>query len=241
MSRRSFLQTGVGATLGGAAVGKGTDGFNQPVSAALSRSFDVDGDGTDNVQFTRAVDPGDGRGRVLQATSQKTATRDYAAALQNLAFAKLTLADLVDDGLSYDYYVGEHNTSMAPNEVCLVLTGRGSGMDLVFRTKDDEDEDNEREEWHTRDVAPELTGESDRPGSDQPWKRLNVTHRNVTAMDESNIEHLEEDLLAHFDDDTRVRAAGLGHGTPTMEPSVIDTYYDAFTVAGREYDLPETK
>lgn len=240
ITRRSLVRNSVVAALGGVAVSDGKELLDKPASAALSRSHDIDGDGTDHVQFVAADDPADDRGTVLRATSRGEETRDYAVSLQNLAFAKLTLADLVDDGLSYDYYVGAENTSMAPNEVCLVLTGRGNGMDLVFRTKDDDREDAEGEEWHTRDVAPELTGESDLPGSDQPWKRIHLTRKNATAMDGSKVEHLEENLLGHFDDNTRVRAAGLGHGTPTMEPSIIDTYYDEFTVAGTAYELSTT-
>lgn len=236
ITRRSLLRSSAVAALGSAAVGNGTDLFEKPVSSALSRSYDIDDDGTDHVQFAAADDPAGERGSVLQATSQGTATRDYAISLQNLAFADLTLADLVSDGLSYDYYATEANTSMAPNEICLVLTGRENGLDFVFRTKDDEREG----EWYTRDVTTELTGESDLPGSDQPWKRIHLTRKNATAMDGSNVEHLEEDLLADFDANTSVRAAGLGHGTPTMDPSTIDTYYDAFTVAGREYELSTT-
>ncbi|MFC4438492.1 MULTISPECIES: hypothetical protein [Natrialbaceae] len=236
ITRRSLLRSSAVAALGSAAVGNGTDLFEKPVSSALSRSYDIDDDGTDHVQFAAADDPAGERGSVLQATSQGTATRDYAISLQNLAFADLTLADLVSDGLRYDYYATEANTSMAPNEICLVLTGRESGLDFVFRTKDDEREG----EWYTRDVTTELTGDSDCPGSDQPWKRIHLTRKNATAMDGSNVEHLEEDLLADFDANTSVRAAGLGHGTPTMDPSTIDTYYDAFTVAGREYELSTT-
>ncbi|TYL38197.1 hypothetical protein CV102_13440 [Natronococcus pandeyae] len=238
VTRRSVLGTGVVAALGGTALSGDTDVLEQPVSAALSRSFDIDGDGTEHVQFTATEDPDpDGeRGTVLQATSQGQPTKDYAVSLQNITSAKLTLDDLVSEGLSYEYYVGEDNTSMAPNELCLVLTGRGSGMDLVFRTKDDDRNGG----WYTRDVTPELTGDSDLPGSDQPWKRLHVTRKNVAAMDGSNVEHLDENLLERFDGETRVRAAGLGHGTPTMEPSVIETYYDEFTVAGTEYELSTT-
>lgn len=236
ITRRSLLRSSAVAALGSAAVGNGTDLFEKPVSSALSRSYDIDDDVTDHVQFAAADDPAGERGSVLQATSQGTATRDYAVSFQNLAFTDLTLGDIVSDGLSYDYYVGEDNTSMAPNEVCLVLTGRGNGLDLIFRTKDDD----RKGDWQTRDVTPELTGDSDSPGSDQPWKRLHVTHRNAKAMDGNNVEHLEEDLLADFDANTSVRAAGLGHGTPTMEPSIIDTYYDAFTVAGRKYELSTT-
>jgi hypothetical protein len=125
---------------------------------------------------------------------------------------------------------------MAPNEICLVLTSLDTGFDLVFRTKDDERDG----EWRTREVADELTGDSDVPGSDQPWKRIHVTRQNALSMDGDNIQHLEEDLFEHFDADTSVRAAGLGHGEPTMAPSTIDTYYDAFTVAGREYELSTT-
>ncbi|WP_306055585.1 twin-arginine translocation signal domain-containing protein [Natronococcus wangiae] len=237
ITRRSFLGTGAIAAVGGAGVNSNTDVLEQPISAALSRTFDVDGDGTDHVQFVSTADPAGKRDSVLQATSQGNATKDYAVSLQNLTPAKLTLEDLVTDGLAYDYYVGADNTSMTPNEVCLVLSGRGKGMELVFRTKDDDRTGG----WYTRDVTPELTGESDLPGSDQPWKRLHITRKNATAMDASNIEFLEENLLESFDAETRVRAAGLGHGTPTMEPSTIDTYYDGFTVASTEYELPTTE
>ncbi|WP_306059831.1 hypothetical protein [Natronococcus wangiae] len=237
--RRLLLRNAAAVAVGSAAISNDaelTELFEDPVSSALSRSVDIDGDGIDHVQFAAADDPAGERGTVLQASSQGAATRDYAISLRNLAFADLTLADLVDDGLAYDYYVGADNTSMAPNEVCLVLTGPENGLDLVFRTKDDEREG----DWYTRDVATELIGDSELPGSEQPWKRIHLTRENATAMDRSNVELLEENLLERFGADTSVRAAGLGHGMPTMEPETIDTYYDAFAVAGTEYELPTT-
>ncbi len=63
----------------------------------------------------------------------------------------------------------------------------------------------------------------------------------MTAVLGIHVEFLKENLLERFDAETKVRAAGLRHITPTMEPSIIDTYYDEFTIAGTECELSTTK
>lgn len=232
ISRRAVLRAGASmVAAGGLAVTSGDLAVRAMAPAGQARTFDIDENGEENQQFVVTDDPAGGPGEVLHATTDGVATTDYAVTMANLSRDDLTLAGLDARGLEYDYYVGSSETGMSPDEVVIVVHTDDEGRKLVFRT-----EDGTRvrggETWRTRDVTPELTGTSSLPGIDQHWKAFHPDGRQV--------ERIGRNLVARFGGDATVKGVGVGKGTPTTGEAVSDTYYDRFTVAGTEYDLPTT-
>lgn len=232
-TRRSVL-TGIG---GLAALGVLGGGASVAIDAApngLARSFDTNDDGDAEMVLRRESSPPGGRsGSVLNITSQGVDTPDYAVSLARFTSEKLTLGDLVDEGLSYDYYEGADSTDPGPDEVWVVIhesaRGRGNGgqRHALFRKEED---DRGAEQWRTRDVTPELEGDFRTGGSGEPWKEFHVNGR--------SIETVGDDVVDIFGRDATVKWAGVGRGSPGWKSFVADTYYDRFTAAGNTPTLP---
>jgi hypothetical protein len=198
--------------------------------AGIGRTIDANRDGAVTIELRRAGSPTkERRGSAVLMTSNGEPTGDYAVSLVTLVNEGSTLGDLADGEFGYDFYTGDRNDSASPDEVWIVLRSQESGPSRfhpVFRTEDL----GSTEAWEHRDVAREIAGNVPADGTNQEWKAFDLQNYGV--------DRIGQNLLEQFDRDAAVEAVGVGRGTPSMDPSVIETYYDAFVVDGTERRLP---
>jgi len=94
-----------------------------------------------------------GRDEVLHVTSNRTPTRDYACSVLTLTTQPLSLTEVTNNQLTFDYYEGRHNANAAPDEVFLIVQTE-EGLFITFQHLNT---DGERR-WQTYDVAGAIQG-----------------------------------------------------------------------------------
>lgn len=195
----------------------------------IARGIDTNRDGDTDVEINRVTRNGT---KAIQITSNGIETPDYGVSLVNVQPRDLTLGELASSDTSYEYAAGEQNDSAVPDEVWLVLKSRQSGhtgRHYVCRTEVDASPSG----WTARPVDQEITGDfsgAPSPGSGHEWKEFHVNDRSLTKIG--------DDLTAIYGIDATVQGIGVGRGTPTTEPSTLNTYYANLVVAGEGMTLP---
>lgn len=236
-SRRNVVRAAAVLPLLGLGVDEARGFVRSDDQKTIAGAVDANFDQTKELQIVRDPDPSDEtpqRGQVLHATSDGTATGDYALSLAATDDEELALSDVADseEGFAYDWFEGEAETGMAPDEAWLVLrTAEMSEREFraVFRT---EFSASRSGEWETRSVGPEVDGTFPEEGSGQRWKEY--------RFDAMSSVRVTENLLETFGGDATVLAAGIGRGTPQTEPTVADTYYDNIVLDGEKRTLEAT-
>ena len=172
---------------------------------------------------------GSGRETAIRITSN-SATTHYAFSLVQIGREQLKVRDI--ESLSYEYYVPEdgsntvgEDTSVAPDEVWLILQKSGGGVKQVFRTWPVQ-EQTTANTWVTRDVYEELRKPEDSPS---PWKRLDESAATFQVVG--------SDLVDAYGE-ARVIGAGVGRGDPVMGPSQLEIQYDNLKINERSYAFP---
>ncbi|WP_257299627.1 SipW-dependent-type signal peptide-containing protein [Haloarchaeobius sp. FL176] len=129
-------------------------GNNKQLTATGVNRFDVNQDGSWDVDFELADDPAGNNRKVAKATSGGQQTEDYASSVVSVCE---TIGDI--DSLTYQYYEGDENTNANPDEVVLLIQEADGTQHVVFRTAGSANNSNPTEDtWQTRDVGAELSG-----------------------------------------------------------------------------------
>lgn len=237
-TRRTVLRAAVAVPLIGLGVNEARGFVDRHDGETLAGAVDSSFDGRKDLQIRRAGDPSGEtprRGRVLHATSDGIATKDYALTLAVTDEEELTLADLTsaDEGFVYDWFEGTDETGHSPDEAWIVVRTADMAegeVRALFRTEFFESRSGE---WETRRVGPEIEGTVPEDGSGQLWKEY--------QFEELTSVRVTDDLVDEFGADATVLAAGIGRGTPQTEPTVADTYYDELIIDGVERSLEATE
>lgn len=246
VTRRRVLGAAAALSFAGFGV-TGVRGFaDRHDDDTLARAIDANFDRRRDLRLRWSPDPSDEtprRGQVLHATSDGNDTLDYAVTLSVTEEDDLTLGDLAADEqlesrdhedarFAYDFYTGEQETGPSPDEVWLVLRSESDTHDFraIFRT---EDVAAAGDGWQTRNVARELEGSVPEAGLGQVWKQFD--------FDDLTWTEATENPVGEFGADKAVLAVGVGRGTPTVEETTADTYYDNLVVAGERRELAPTE
>lgn len=192
-------------------------------------------------------DPDKPREWVVHVTSEGMQTSDYAASLVNLrkrARQPVTLQDVRDGGIRYDYFQGPDHGGSAPDEVFLVLqtpqqADRNEGVALFKHVDDGQDAPASLGggQWRTFDVSTHMTSGE--------WRAIQI-HEDPEKMRVSEDETLGEavertaatlrdqeetfgNVFREYGGDAEVVGVGFGVGS-TREQITVDVYYDNLVV-----------
>ncbi|GAA0524298.1 Right handed beta helix region [Halorubrum aquaticum] len=168
-----------------------------------------------------AASPTGGETTSAHITSAGTQTTDYATTAISLAQRpeSLTLGELAGGtNLTYEYYAGPDNEDAAPDEVYLLVEETDGTRHVLYRTS--EDGSPAAEEWKTRNVHKEISGNPDN-NQGYNWFEITATGATVNLGDGGST----SDLSSVYSDDAELLAIAAGRGTIGGSGSTADVYY----------------
>lgn len=185
-----------------------------------------------------------GRKRVLHVTSNRNHTRDYACSVLTLIDRGLTLGEVIDNRMSFDYFEGRRNENAAPDEFFLVVQTK-QGIFVTFQHRNT----GGKLKWQTYDVSAAVQG------AGPPWKKKEIPPKafdiqgdiNLGTIDLGEVDADLAMVIVHqiieflrslrdrgkrihspaktFGRDAQILAVATGKGF-TTEETVNDIFYD---------------